>query len=303
MSINIKETLWAKPTKPVHHSPIILSNTDIIIPRIYILGHYFFKNVENKNGFMDVHKIFSSLEDILSDYYPLAGQLKDEPDGRVSIVQSDKGVPFIVAESPDITIRQLEERNWENFSIPDGLLPAQQKAEPGAPLFAAQHTTLADGSVVLGVAVHHSVADGNGIFSFLENWGRKARKESFTPPVHDRTLLKASGNPPSREHPEYMVLNLPLNSIINKAPLPQAARKIFYFSKDDLKKLKITYSSKNQDDARISTNDALVAHICRTVARARGIPLDEQISCAFACDGRRKFNPPLPPSYFGNIVL
>src|ERR1051325_8949021 len=260
MSINIKETFWAKPTKPVHHSPIILSNTDIIIPRIYILGHYFFKNVENKNGFMelrkifssllghnffknvesnnrfmDVHKIFSSLEDILSDYYPLAGQLKDEPDGRVSIVQSDKGVPFIVAESPDITIRQLEERNWENFSIPDGLLPAQQKAEPGAPLFAAQHTTLADGSVVLGVAVHHSVADGNGIFSFLENWGRKARKEPFTPPVHDRTLLKASGNPPSREHPEYMVLNLPPNSTINKALLPQAARKIFYFSKDDLK--------------------------------------------------------------------
>ena len=169
---------------------------------------------------------------------------------------------------------------------------------------------LADGSVVLGAAIHHSVTDGNGATSFLENWGRKARKEPFTLPVHDRSLLKASGNPPSREHPEYMIYNPPQNITNNtntnsnvQVQLPKIVTKIFYFSKENLKKLHDTYSSNDPTDSWISTNDALVAHICRTATRARGIPLDEQITCTPACDVRKKVNPPLPPSYFGNAVL
>src|SRR5581483_5288685 len=101
----------------------------------------------------------------------------------MSIASSDKGVPFVVAESPDVTIKQLEDRNWENSAIPDGLLPiSNTMAESiSAPLFAVQHTTLADGSVVLGLVINHLTTDGNGFFSFLDNWGRKARKEPFTP--------------------------------------------------------------------------------------------------------------------------
>ena len=52
----------------------------------------------------------------------------------------------------------------------------------------------------------------------------------------------------------------------------------------------------------ISTNDALVAHLWRTLTRARGIPLDTRVICAFALDGRTRLNPPLSPNYFGNVA-
>ena len=69
-------------------------------------------------------------------------------------------------------------------SIPNGLLPVDQMPKSvDTPLFAVQHTTLADGSVVLGMAMHHSVADGYGFFSFLENWGLKTRQTQFTLPI------------------------------------------------------------------------------------------------------------------------
>jgi shikimate O-hydroxycinnamoyltransferase len=158
MTGNVKETYFARPTKPAPTSPL----TD------YVSYIYFFKNVNNENKFMDANKMISSLEDILSDYYPLAGRLRVEPEGRMSIVRSDKGVPFVVAESPDITIKQLEEKNWEGSSTPDGLLAINKTMIDSidAPLFAVKHTTLADG-VVLGIVVSHSVTDDNG---FLISW-------------------------------------------------------------------------------------------------------------------------------------
>ena len=100
----------------------------------------------------------------------------------------------------------------------------------------------------------------------------------------------------------FITNNTNTNSKV-QVQLPQIARKIFYFSKENLKKLHDTYSSNDPTDSWISTNDALVAHICRTATRARGIPLDEQFTCTFACDVRKKVNPPLPPNYFGNAGL
>jgi shikimate O-hydroxycinnamoyltransferase len=317
MSVIKKETHIIKPTQPTQHSPIVLSNNDLVQPKLFVLMHYFFKNVNNEKNFMDVHKLCASLEVILSDYYPLAGQFKMEPEGRMSIVCNDQGVPFIVAESPDIKIQDLEEKNWANSSIPNDLLPFNQIPDSfDIPLFAAQHTTLADGSVVLGVAMHHSVSDGYGFFTFLENWGLKARQKQFPSPIHDRTLLKASGNPPTQEHHEFMTIDSTKIGSQAHVPIffrtkgdkpstlpPPMSKNIFYFSKDSLKKLRDDYSSKNSNDPWVSTNDVLVAHIWRTVTRARGIPLDTKVSCAFALDGRKRLNPPLPPNYFGNVVL
>ena len=96
-----------------------------------------------------------------------------------------------------------------------------------------------------------------------------------------------------------------MDQTINRMPstIPQMSKKIFYFSKDNLKKLREDYSSKNSNDPWISTNDALVAHLWRTAARVRGTPLDTQVTCTFALDGRKRLNPPLLPNYFGNVVL
>jgi shikimate O-hydroxycinnamoyltransferase len=138
----------------------------------------------------------------------------------------------------------------------------------------------------------------------LVNWGRKTRKEPFTLPVHDRSLLKASGNTPTQEHTEFVVLKPISNTTTMNSDLPtipSITRKIFYFSKNNLKKIHDTYSSKDPNDSWISINDALIAHIWRTVTRARGIPLGKQVVCVFYRDVRNVLN--LPPNYFGNAIM
>ncbi|CAB5187078.1 uncharacterized protein OCT59_025193 [Rhizophagus irregularis] len=306
MTVNIKETYNVRPTQPTQHSPIILSNHDLVLPMVYMFAHHFYKNVDNKNDFMDPSKLRDSLGDILSDYYPLAGRLKKEIDGKLSIACCDQGIPFIIAKSPDITIQQLEEKKWQPSSIPDHLVPDLPVTHGlislplDVPLLMVQHTTLADGSVVLGTVMHHTIADGISLFCFLDNWGRKARQEPIIPPVHDRSLLKASGNPPTHEHPEFKLFKLPTEASQAMPPMPPMITKLFHINRDNLKKLCNVYSGEHN---LVSANDALVAHLWRLVTRARGIPLDAEVICAFPCDGRKRLKPFFPPNYFGNCIL
>ncbi|CAG8856492.1 9187_t:CDS:1, partial [Gigaspora margarita] len=76
MPVTIKETLYIKPAKPTKHIQIPLSNCDVSMAPYYVIFISFFKNSFKKNNFMNIQKLLASLEDVLSDYYPLAGTLK-----------------------------------------------------------------------------------------------------------------------------------------------------------------------------------------------------------------------------------
>ncbi|CAG8789677.1 13070_t:CDS:1, partial [Gigaspora rosea] len=256
MSAIIKETLCVKPARPSKHIQIPLSNCDITLPPIYSGFIYFFKNVLKKDNFMNVQKLLTSLEDVLNDYYPLAGTLKNLPDGRTIIGCNDRGIQFIIAECSDITISQLEEKNWEHAATPYGLMTSAimpNKIDPI--LFTIQYTTFSDGSVALGFANHHHVMDGFGLFTFIENWGRRARLEPINPPIHDRNLIRASGNPSTYVSYEYYV-GKPIERRFSNEQ-KSITTKIFRFSHDDLKRLRDYYSTGIPSGSWISTNDAL----------------------------------------------
>ncbi|CAG8484808.1 15594_t:CDS:2 [Dentiscutata heterogama] len=301
MSAIIKDTLYVKPTRPTKHVQIPLSNCDIIMPPVYQGLIYFFKNDLKKDNFMNIKKLLESLGDVLNDYYPLAGTLKSAPDGRSIIDCNDQGVQFIIAECSDITINQLEEKNWEHAATPYGLTQLSSMAKIDPFISIIQHTTFADGSVALGLGIHHQVVDGFGLFTFIENWGRRARLEQIDPPIHDRSLLKASGNPPTNVPSEYTVLK-PTENISSRSGNPSPlTTKIFRFSQDVLKRLRDYYSFGIPNGSWISTNDALVAHLWRTTTRARNIDLSTEIFCSFALNGRDRLN--IPKNYYGNVAL
>lgn len=46
---------------------------------------------------------------------------------------------------------------------------------------------------------------------------------------------------------------------------------------------------------------ALAAHIWKHVTKARGTDAAQEIKMGWAVDGRRRFDPPLPANYFGNV--
>ncbi|CAG8447073.1 14370_t:CDS:2 [Dentiscutata heterogama] len=301
MSAIIKETFYVKPTRPTKHVQIPLSNCDIITLPIYTGFIYFFKNNLQKDNFMNSKKLLESLGDVLNDYYPLAGTLKSAPDGRFIIDCNDQGVQFIIAECSDITINQLEEKNWEHAAIPYGLMQTSIMPNKIGPfIFIIQHTTFADGSVALGFAKHLYFMDGFGLFTFIENWGRRTRLEQIDPPIHDRSLLKASGNPPTYVPYEYSVLK-PTDHNFSRTGKPPLTTKIFRFSQDVLKRLRDYYSVGIPNGSWISTNDALVAHLWRTTTRARNIDLNTEVFSSIALNGRDKLN--IPKNYYGNVVF
>ncbi|RIB07465.1 transferase [Gigaspora rosea] len=272
------------------------------MPATYTGCIYFFKNDFKKNNFMNVQKLLESLGDVLNDYYPLAGTLKGAPDGRSVIDCNDQDVQFIIAECSDITINQLEENNWKHAAISNGLMPPKLIPNKIVPiLFLVQHTTFADGSVALGFAIHKHVMDGVGLFTFIKNWGLRARLEQIDPPIHDRSLLKASGNPPTDIPSKYFRINS-AQDISIRNPV-SATTKIFHFSYDVLNRLRDYYSVGISNGNWISTNDALVAHFWRTSTRARNLDLNTEVACGFALNGRDVLNPLIPKSYYGNVVF
>ncbi|CAG8647286.1 2919_t:CDS:2, partial [Dentiscutata heterogama] len=44
-------------------------------------------------------------------------------------------------------------------------------------------------------------------------------------------------------------------------------------------------------------------HLWRTCTRARNLDLNTEVLCSFALNGRDKLNPPIPKSYYGNVVF
>ncbi|RIB13093.1 transferase family-domain-containing protein [Gigaspora rosea] len=238
MPVTIKGTLYVKPTKPTKHVQIPLSSFDTLTPPNYAGIMFFFKNSLKKNNFMNIQKLIASLEDLLNDYYFLAGTLKSEPDGRSIIDCNDRGVQFIIAECSDITINQLENNKWEHAVIPYGLVPSQPRANKIYPiLLKVQHTTFADGSVVLGILIHHQISDGIGFYAFFNNWGRKARLEQIDPPINDRSLLKTCGNSPTLNE-DLIIKKLKSEKAQNIQKYPDISSlttKIFHFSQNNLK--------------------------------------------------------------------
>ncbi|CAG8816918.1 39386_t:CDS:2, partial [Gigaspora margarita] len=195
---------------------------------------------------------------------------------------------------------------WEHSVIPHALAPSPIPNKIDPILFIAQHTTFADGSVALGASMHHQIADGFGFYTFMKNWGRRARLEQIDPPIHDRSLLKASGNPPTHVPHEYIIMKPKFEKASNIQQSPTTlslTTKIFHFSKDNLRRLLDYYSVGISNGNWISTNDALVAHIWRTITRARKIDLNAEVFCGVAINGRDKLIPPISKNYYGNVTF
>ncbi|CAG8633878.1 14203_t:CDS:2 [Acaulospora colombiana] len=302
MSVVIKETHNIQMLKPKPRTQIPLSKFDTI--SCYINLVYFFKNVHNEFDFMNVQKIQNSLRDILTDYHPLTGAIiKNETDNQLLIDCDDRGIPFVTAEGSSAMIEQLEEdsrtETLESFIVNNDILNKVTRV----PLLAVQHTKLVpDGSVVIGISIHHTAADGAAAFGFLENWSRKARHEQIlVPPVHVRDIFKEDKKDNGKQN------GVKLSNEKNNAAPPKLHNAVkpskrFHFSNDQLNKLREVYSTDIPKGKWVSTNDVIVAHLTRNITRVRNIDSNAEATgvfiCAIACNVREKFK--LSKGYFGN---
>ena len=172
-------------------------------------------------------------------------------------------------------------------------------------------TRFTDGGISLGMSYTHIVADGKSLWDFMVAWGECARGKVGTtpPPIHERERLALNG-PPSEDVAKRYTAKLEKNrdqfmenDSSNHVKLPKRpametglTQCVFVVSESSIKKL------KEEAGGRYTTYEVLCAHFWRQVTQARLSPPDTKVKFMVMANLRAKMDPPLPPSYFGNVL-
>ncbi|XP_051191461.1 anthocyanin 5-aromatic acyltransferase [Lolium perenne] len=258
----------------------------------------------------------SSLERVLPAFHPFAGVLTSSPDSQeLSIVLPDGegacSVALIEAETDLEFDRLVEEYDEEALRQ---LAPDIRRDELPAPVMAAQVTEFV-GGVAVGVAVHHSAADGRGLWRFLEMWSAAAAgvmEGQVWPvlvgpePLHDRRLVRFDGD----DDLARLFLRQLAPDFPRVAPKQDAARererclsrRTFTFAASAVQRLKQRLAGAVNTCMPPSTFAAMAAHGWVSIARARGFTDNALVFAVFLADCRAHMSPPVPGAYVGNCL-
>ncbi|XP_010527105.1 PREDICTED: shikimate O-hydroxycinnamoyltransferase [Tarenaya hassleriana] len=264
---------------------------------------YFYRPTGASN-FFDPRILKEALSKALVPFYPMAGRLKRDDDGRVEILCNAAGVLLVLADTPSVI------DDFGDFAptlLLRQLIPTVDYSGPidSYPLLVLQVTFFKCGGASLGVGMQHHVADGFSGLHFINAWSDMARGLDLTiPPFIDRTLLRARDPPqPAFHHVEYQPPPSMKNPVDpSKAGPDNTTVSIFKLSRDQLNALKAK-SKEEGNTINYSSYEMLSGHVWRSVCKARGLADDQESKLYIATDGRSRLRPPLPPGYFGNVIF
>ncbi|XP_010942061.1 hydroxycinnamoyltransferase [Elaeis guineensis] len=306
MIISERRSTMVRPAEPTPRRRLWNSNLDLVVPRFHTPSVYFYRP-DGSADFFDAERLRAALAKALVPFYPMAGRLGRDEDGRIEIDCNGEGVLFVEAAAertvddfgdfaPTMELKQL---------IPKVVYTDDISAFP---LLVLQVTYFKCGGVSLGVGMQHHVADGTSGLHFINSWSDVARGLGISaPPFIDRTLLRARDPPtPSFPHVEYQpppsmkaaaTPPAPVNSV--KSGGPVTAVSLFKFTRAQLDLLK----AKAPKGSRYSTYALFAAHVWRCASLARELPPDQLSKLYIATDGRQRLRPQLPAGYFGNVIF
>ncbi|XP_039123597.1 malonyl-CoA:anthocyanidin 5-O-glucoside-6''-O-malonyltransferase-like [Dioscorea cayenensis subsp. rotundata] len=190
----------------------------------------------------DLHYLKSSLSAVLRRFYPLAGKLTYLPatsDVALSCSPGDH-VTFIEADSDGDFTRLASDEIHDVDSFLRLVPELDVKVLPAA-VMEVQVTRFDGGSVAVGLAIHHAVVDGHGLWLFVEALAMACRagEEAISgiSLVHDRTLIRhhPRGDEIARRLLKKMVPKLP---IINTRSRYEGTRRTFTISRDMIQSMK-----------------------------------------------------------------
>ncbi|KAK1418407.1 hypothetical protein QVD17_27551 [Tagetes erecta] len=304
MKLTVTKSLTVKPSKPTPNKRLWTSNLDLVVGRIHILTLYLYRPNGSSN-FFDSTVLKQALADVLVSFFPMAGRLGKDGDGRIEIVCNGEGVLFVEAEA-DCCIDDFGEITPS---------PELRRLAPTVdysgdvssyPLFITQVTRFKCGGVSLGCGLHHTLSDGLSSLHFINSWSDKARGLSVAvPPFFDRTLLRARDPPtPMFDHVEYhqppTVIN-PSGNRKSESHSKSASTLMLHLTIDQINDLKS--KAKGNGSTHYSTYEILAAHIWRCACKSRGLSDYQPTKLYVATDGRSRLNPPLPRGYLGNVIF
>ena len=102
--MKIEVTKWSMVC-PAKHTPkhtLWMSNLDLVVPRIHVPTVYLYKTNAFCSNFFDASRLKEALSDALVQFYPVAGRLGLDANGRIQINCNGEGVLFQEAETDAI---------------------------------------------------------------------------------------------------------------------------------------------------------------------------------------------------------
>uniref|UniRef100_A0ACD5V2I3 Uncharacterized protein n=1 Tax=Avena sativa TaxID=4498 RepID=A0ACD5V2I3_AVESA len=251
------------------------------------------------------HVLQAGLAKALAEYREWAGRLGADAAGNRAILLDDAGARFVEATA-DADLAGSLVRLTTGDKLLLTLFPSCHGAHE---LLLAQVTRFRCGSVVIGVSMHHRVADGHAIWTFLFAWSQATRGAAICPvPVHDRTSLFAPRDPPRVEFDHRgnefkphsrgggSTIDAEAQASGDEAPLVHRV----HFSRERIMALK---SEASEGAARpYSTLQCLAAHLWRCITKARGLDAGATTRMRIAVNGRARMRR-VPAGYTGNVVL
>lgn len=302
LNVDILSKTYVKPQKPLGRKECQLVTFDLP----YIAFYYNQKLLIYKGGVEEFEDIVEKLKDglkvVLEEFHQLAGKLDKDDEGVFKVVYDDdmEGVEFISAASENTEAADLMDEEGTiklKELVPyNGVLNLEGLQRP---LLSIQITKLKDG-LVMGCAFNHAILDGTSTWHFMSSWAQicTGSKSISVLPFLDRTQarntrVKLDLTPPAQTNGDA------------KPPVaPPLREKIFKFSESAVDKIKAKVNANPPEGSTkpFSTFQSLSTHIWHAATRARQLkPEDYTVFTVFA-DCRKRVDPPMPESYFGNLI-
>uniref|UniRef100_A0A0E0D474 Uncharacterized protein n=1 Tax=Oryza meridionalis TaxID=40149 RepID=A0A0E0D474_9ORYZ len=179
--------------------------------------------------------IRSTLTETLVHYYPIAGRLRELPQGKRVVDCTAKGVVFVEAYA-DVRLEELGKPLLLPYPCVEEFLcdPGDTKVVVGKPLLFLQVTRLKCRGFVIGLHMCHNISDGFGMAHFIKAVGDIARSEALLTisPLWNREMLTMC-YPPQITHTHLAYEPLrdgdPTNDIMQSTPPDAMVGQYFLF--------------------------------------------------------------------------
>uniref|UniRef100_A0A6N2LTB5 Uncharacterized protein n=1 Tax=Salix viminalis TaxID=40686 RepID=A0A6N2LTB5_SALVM len=303
MKINTKESIIVRPSHDIPQQRLWVSNMDLLHPRYYLPTVYLYKP-NGSSDFFEAEVIKEALRKVLVPFYPVAGRLARDENGRIEINCNGEGVLLVVADTDSTTEELGESLLCMKLRQLIPTVDTNLQDISRNPLLLLQVTSFKCGGVCLGVGWHHTLADGTGALHFINSWATLARGHSITiPPLLDRTILRGRVAPkPIFHHVEFDPPPTMNTDHLTKNPKTQSLANL-KITLEQINSLKEEASNVGRE-TKYTTYEILTAHIWRSVSKARNFQSnDQKTKLRIAVDGRSRLDPPLQSSYFGNVIF
>ncbi|KAH7437119.1 hypothetical protein KP509_05G057300 [Ceratopteris richardii] len=318
-AVEVMDTIMVRPTKPTCRHLMYMSGVDQILaaagPSRTIL---FYRGQVDSTA--AVKRLEHAIASVLVPYYPMAGRLARDENGRIAIDCNDEGVQIIHARC-DLSITDLQGKGFAIQPYFRQLVPMDhlQSSDSSDDALASFQVTAFKDGITLGIAVAHSVADGVAMWNFIKAVSETSRSQPLSIyPLHARYLLKPSVfiphtvflSPDSEEGTKTAKV-APYNgceeprreSNTNREVLQQ---RVIHFSRemlDILKKECLNTISNTKAGDFVTSFQALGAYLWKRLAMAQNLDGETGVDFRVAMDVRSRMIPPLTLAFFGNAVV